>query len=84
MDDCCPITRGEKEWQARLEAIEIYQQIIQALTQGNVRELAALTTQNFIGPLQTIIPWCTNRFTESLIEQCQQRWGSDYWGFLML
>ena len=78
------LTRGEKEWQARLEAIEIYQQIIQALTQGNVRELAALTTQNFVGPLQTIIPWCTNRFTESLIEQCQQRWASDYWGFLML
>jgi UDP-N-acetylglucosamine pyrophosphorylase/galactokinase/mevalonate kinase-like predicted kinase len=78
------LTRGEKEWQARLEAIEIYKQIIQALTQGNVRELAALTTQNFVGPLQTIIPWCTNRFTESLIEQCRQRWGSDYWGFLML
>ena len=78
------LTRGDKEWQARLEAIQIYEQIIDALTRGDIRELASLTTRNFAGPLQTIIPWCTNRFTESLIEQCREKWGDQYWGFLML
>ena len=78
------LTRGDKEWKARQEAIEIYHQIIDALTKGDIRRLAGLTTRNFVGPLQAIIPWCTNRFTESLIEQCRHRWGDDYWGFLML
>jgi galactokinase/mevalonate kinase-like predicted kinase len=78
------LIRGCKEWNARQEAIELYHQIIDALTTGDIRRLAALTTRNFVGPLQTIIPWCTNRFTESVIEQCQLKWGDDYWGFLML
>jgi hypothetical protein len=46
--------------------------------------LAALTTENFTGPLQTIIPWCTNHFTETVIAACRERWGEGYWGFLML
>jgi UDP-N-acetylglucosamine pyrophosphorylase len=78
------LTRGEKEWDARQETIEIYQQIIDALCAGDIRKLASLTTRNFVGPLQTIIPWCTNRFTEAIIEQCAKKWGSQYWGFLML
>lgn len=78
------LTRGQSEWRARQETIEIYQQIIDSLRQGDIRKLASLTTRNFVGPLQTIIPWCTNRFTESLIEQCKEKWGTDYWGFLML
>jgi hypothetical protein len=78
------LTRGKKEWEARQESIEIYQQIIDSLCAGDIRTLASLTTRNFVGPLQTIIPWCTNRFTESVIEQCTKKWGSQYWGFLML
>jgi len=78
------LTRGHKEWTARQEAIELYHQIINALTKGDIRTLAALTTRNFVGPLQSIIPWCTNRFTESVIDQCRLKWGDDYWGFLML
>ncbi|MFM8570571.1 MAG: UTP--glucose-1-phosphate uridylyltransferase [Pirellula sp.] len=78
------LTRGQREWEARQEAIGIYEQIIDALTQGDIQRLASLTTRNFVGPLQTIIPWCTNSFTESIIEQCRKQWGEDYWGFLML
>jgi len=78
------LVRGEREWSARLEAMDIYEGIVESLKHGDIRRLASLTTQNFEGPLQTIIPWCSNRFTEALIERCKDRWGEQYWGFLML
>ncbi|HUP82166.1 MAG TPA: UTP--glucose-1-phosphate uridylyltransferase, partial [Pirellula sp.] len=78
------LVRAEKEWQARLEAQRIFEWIVAALEQGDIRRVAQLTTQNFKGPLQTIIPWCTNRFTDAMIEQSQDRWGDRFWGFLML
>lgn len=78
------LVRGEKEWTARLEAMAIYEGVVEAVKQGDIRRLASLTTQNFEGPLQTIIPWCSNRFTEALIERCKDRWREQYWGFLML
>ena len=40
--------------------------------------------ENFFGPLQKIIPWCTNLFTNSLVEQCQEKYGDQFWGFWML
>lgn len=78
------LVRAEKEWQARLEAQSIFEKIVDAIQAGDIRRLAALTTQNFTGPLQTIIPWCTNRFTDVMIEKCRERWGDEFWGFLML
>ena len=78
------LVRGEREWQARLQAIDIFGQIVDALRSGNIRKLASLTTDNFQGPLQTIIPWCTNHFTEAVIDACRERWGDRYWGFMML
>ena len=78
------LVRGEREWHARLRAIDIFGQIVDALRSGNIRKLASLTTENFQGPLQTIIPWCTNHFTESVIDACRERWGDRYWGFMML
>jgi len=78
------LVRGEREWVARQEAMVILEQIIQALEQGDIRKVGELTTKNFTGPLQTIIPWCTNRFTDSMIEQCRARFGEQFWGFWML
>lgn len=78
------LVRAEKEWEARLDAQRIFEQIVDALERGDIRRVAELTTENFTGPLQTIIPWCTNRFTDSMIEQCRDRWGEQFWGFLML
>jgi galactokinase/mevalonate kinase-like predicted kinase len=78
------LVRGDREWQARLRAIDIFQQIVSALRNGDIRNLARLTTENFQGPLQTIIPWCTNHFTEAVIQACRERWGGKYWGFMML
>ena len=34
---------------------------------GDVRALGAATTRNFVGPIQTIIPWASNLYTETLI-----------------
>src|SRR5207249_4748322 len=39
---------------------------------------------NFQQPLQTIIPWATTHYTEKLIDQVQERFGGDFWGFWML
>lgn len=78
------LVRGDREWQARLRAIDLFEQIVEALKRGNIRKLASLTTENFQGPLQTIIPWCTNHFTEAVIDACGKRWGDRYWGFMML
>ena len=55
-----------------------------ALRRGDVRDIARATTRNFFGPIQTIIPWASNHYTETLIEQVRRRFGASYWGFLML
>ncbi len=78
------LLRGEKEWQARQEALRVLDRVIDALKAGDVRKVGETTTHNFEGPLQAIIPWATNRFTDSLIEQCRQKWKDKFWGFWML
>ncbi|MEZ6107284.1 MAG: hypothetical protein R3B96_14475 [Pirellulaceae bacterium] len=78
------LLRGEREWAARLEAIELCKQVVAALEQGDLRRVGEITTRNFEGPLQAIIPWATNRFTDLLIERCREHWGDRFWGFWML
>jgi hypothetical protein len=78
------LLRSSKEWRARQEALDLLDQIVTALASGNIRELGRLTTENFRGPLQTIIPWATNHFTETLIDRVSMRFGEDFWGFWML
>ena len=76
------LLRAPHEWKARQEAIEILDGITSALQNGDIRELGRLTHRNFFGPLQKIIPWCTNRFTNSLIEQAEQQFGGAVLGIL--
>ncbi len=64
--------------------MKILDEITAALKAGDIRRVGTLTHRNFTGPLQRIIPWCSNRYTESLIAQCQERYGEDFWGFWML
>ncbi len=78
------LLRSEPEWQARGGAIELLDQVLAALRAGDIAQVGAVTTRNFFGPLQTIIPWATNHFTESLIEQIRADFGQDFWGFWML
>ncbi len=78
------LLRSEAEWQGRKRAIHLMQKIEASLRGGNVRELAAATTENFSQPLQAIIPWASNAYTESLIRQARQKLDKSFWGFLML
>ena len=59
-------------------------EILSALQRGDVRAIGAATTRNFGQPLQAIIPWATNYFTEALIGQVRAEFGDAFWGFWML
>ena len=78
------LLRSGSEWAGRQQAIGLLDEIVSALKAGEVRSVGGLTTRNFREPLQTIIPWASNAFTESLIASVQAEFGSDFWGFWML
>ena len=78
------LLRSEAEWAARQSMLGIKDEIVSALRQGDTHRMGAATTRNFQGPIQTIIPWATNNFTETLIERVRQEFGDGFQGFLML
>jgi hypothetical protein len=56
-----------------------------AAAQGATSQaIGAATERNFRGPIQTIIPWASNLYTETLIERVRGEFGEDFWGFWML
>ncbi len=78
------LLRGEKEWEARQRTNEIFDNILSAIREGDIKKLGANTAANFEGPIKTIIPWATTYFTEQLIAKARQEFGDDFYGFLML
>jgi len=78
------LLRGETEWAARHETTATLDQILALLAAGDIRGLGAALTANFTGPLQRIIPWVSNRYTERLIAETRAAFGDDFWGFWML
>ncbi len=78
------LLRGEAEWHARQEALSILDTVLDALRRGDLPALAAATTRNFTGPLQTIIPWASNFYTETLIARAREAFGDQFRGFWML
>ena len=78
------LLRSEAEWVARGEAISVLDRIVEALRREDVAAIGELTTHNFREPIQTIIPWATNLFTETVIERIRARLGERFWGFWML
>jgi len=78
------LLRGAAEWTARQHAGEVLDRILAALRDGDIRALGAATTENFDGPLQAIIPWANNYFTQALIDAARGEFGDDFWGFWML
>jgi hypothetical protein len=78
------LLRGEVEWRGRQTAMGIMHDIESALTHGDIRALAGATTRNFSGPIQAIIPWACNHYTQTLIDRVKSRFAASFWGFLML
>lgn len=78
------LLRSEQEWQGRREAIRLLDEITGHLQQGDIQALGASLQRNFDGPLQTIVPWAANLYTNTLIERARKAWGEDFWGFWML
>lgn len=78
------LLRSQHEWEGRAEAMQILDDVLAAIRQGDIKRIGELTTRNFEGPLQAIIPWATNRFTDVLIEKCREKYGEQFWGFWML
>ncbi len=78
------LLRSEAEWNARQEALGILDEILAALRAGDVRKVGAVTSRNFSGPIQTIIPWASTYYTETLIARARSAFGEDFWGFWML
>lgn len=78
------LLRSSAEWQARQMTNQILDDILQNLKTGNIAGIGAATTQNFFGPLQTIVPWASNLYTEELIKRIRAEFAEDFWGFWML
>lgn len=78
------LLRCGPEWQARQTMRGIFDGIISCLQAGDLHGVGNNTTRNWDGPLKTIIPWVTNRFTETIIRKSRELLKDDFWGFLML
>lgn len=78
------LLRSSKEWIGRQQALDLLEKVIEALSQGDIKRLGKITTENFRGPIQTIIPWATTLYTEQLISAAEKEFGDDFWGFWML
>ncbi len=78
------LLRSAREWSGRKEALGILEDVLAALRKGDIKALGEVTTRNFRGPIQTIIPWATNFYTEQLIQKASKAFGEDFWGFWML
>ncbi|QCR23204.1 UTP--glucose-1-phosphate uridylyltransferase [Pontibacter sp. SGAir0037] len=78
------LLRGEKEWAARQQTNQIYDNILAAIKGGDIKALGANTAKNFAEPIKTIIPWASTFFTEQIIAKAKKQFGENYYGFLML
>ena len=78
------LLRCEREWSARQDAIGFLEEITQSLKAGDIPGVGRATHRNFHEPLQTIIPWCSNAYTERLIQECRSKYGDRFLGFWML
>jgi len=78
------LLRSEKEWLGRREAGDILDELMGQLKKGEIRAIGACTQRNFDGPIQTIIPWAGNLYTDTLIQRVRTEMSDDFWGFWML
>ena len=78
------LLRSKKEWIGRQNAIAYFDEVVKKLKEGDIKEIGAFTHRNFEGPIQDIIPWATNLYTETLINQIKEEFKDTFWGFWMM
>jgi len=78
------LLRSEAEWIGRQNGMAILDEVIELLHDGDVHAIGDATQRNFQGPIQTIIPWAGNLYTDLLIERVTEEFSDDFWGFWML
>src|SRR2546425_321516 len=78
------LLRSEPEWKARQSMLAILDEILSGLRRGQLQAIGASTTRNFFGPIQTIIPWASTYYTETLIDRVRAEFDDGFWGFWML
>ena len=78
------LLRSETEWAGRRQAIGILDEVLGHLERGEIHAVGACTQKNFDGPIQTIIPWAGNLYTDTLVRRARAEFGGDFWGFWML
>lgn len=78
------LLRSKKEWTARQNAIAYFDEVVQKLKAEDIKGIGAFTQKNFEEPIQEIIPWATNLYTETLISQIESEFKLDFWGFWMM
>lgn len=78
------LLRSGEEWTARREATHLLDDVLDQLRSGDIPAIGASTERNFLGPIQTIIPWAGNLYTDLLIGQARAAMGADFLGFWML
>ena len=72
------LLRSEAEWHGREEAIRLFGEIVDCLRDGDIQRIGASTQRNFDGPIQTIIPWAANHYTETLIRNVRNEFGEAF------
>jgi len=78
------LLRSAAEWRGRRQAIAILDEAVDCLTRGDIHGIGAATQRNFDGPIQTIIPWAGNLYTETLVRRARAEMGEAFHGFWML
>jgi hypothetical protein len=78
------LLRSAAEWCGREQAIAILDEAVECMTRGDIPAVGALTQRNFDGPIQTIIPWAGNLYTETLVRRARAEMGDAFHGFWML
>jgi hypothetical protein len=78
------LLRLDAEWRARLAAMRIFDELVAKLRTGDTAAIGSGTERNFFGPIQTIIPWATNHYTETVIRSIRDEFGPEFYGFWML
>jgi hypothetical protein len=60
------------------------EELLANLRAGDVQAIGSATDRNFAGPIQTIILWASNAYTETLSARTREHFQQDFWGFWML